>query len=61
MAHFKLNEDDDGFLNLPQGSVLVASGTDGAHTWRHSQRPRRSGSGRHPSAGAAERPGGAEA
>ncbi len=33
MAHFKLNEEDDGFLNLPQGAVLVASGTDGAHTF----------------------------
>ncbi len=33
MAHFKLNEEDDGFLNLPQGAVLVASGMDGAETW----------------------------
>ena len=33
MAHFKMNEEDDGFLNLPQGSMLVASGTDGAHTF----------------------------
>jgi hypothetical protein len=33
MPHFKLTEDDDGFLNLPQGAVLVASGTDGAHTF----------------------------
>ena len=31
--HFKLNEEDDGFLALPQGTVLVASGTDGAHTF----------------------------
>ncbi len=31
--HFKLTEEDDGFLNLPQGAVLVASGTDGAHSW----------------------------
>ena len=33
MAHFKMTEEDDGFLNLPQGSVLVASGSDGAHTF----------------------------
>jgi hypothetical protein len=33
MPHFKLTEEDDGFLNLPQGAVLVASGTDGAHTF----------------------------
>jgi hypothetical protein len=33
MAHFKLTEEDDGFLNLPQGSVLVASGSDGAESF----------------------------
>jgi hypothetical protein len=33
MAHFKLNEDDDGFLELPSGALLVASGADGAETW----------------------------
>ena len=33
MAHFKLTEEDDGFLNLPQGAVLVASGSDGAETF----------------------------
>ena len=33
MAHFKLNEDDDSFLSIPQGGLLVASGTDGAETW----------------------------
>ena len=33
MAHFKMTEEDDGFLNLPQGAVLVASGTDGAETF----------------------------
>ena len=34
MAHpFRLTEEDAGFLNLPQGAVLVASGTDGAHTF----------------------------
>ena len=31
--HFKLTEEDDGFLNLPQGAVLVASGSDGAETF----------------------------
>ena len=33
MANFKLNEDDDGFLETPQGALLVASGADGAETW----------------------------
>ena len=33
MAHYKLSEEDDGFLNLPQGAVLVASGSDGAQTF----------------------------
>jgi hypothetical protein len=33
MAHFKLTEEDDEFLKSPNGSVLVASGTDGAETW----------------------------
>lgn len=33
MAHDKLNESDDGFLDLPQGGVLVSSGVNGADTW----------------------------
>lgn len=33
MAHFKLNEEDDTFLDQPQGAVLVASGTDGTSTF----------------------------
>ena len=34
MAHAdKLNEADDGFLNLPDGALLLASGVDGAETW----------------------------
>ncbi|MGC1303092.1 MAG: hypothetical protein WA840_12015 [Caulobacteraceae bacterium] len=33
MTSYKLNEDDDGFLQLPQGALLVASGGDGAETW----------------------------
>jgi hypothetical protein len=33
MAHFKLNEEDDGFLETPQGGLLVASGVDGADTF----------------------------
>jgi hypothetical protein len=33
MAHHKLTEEDDAFLNVPNGAVLVASGSDGAQTW----------------------------
>jgi hypothetical protein len=33
MANYKLTEDDDHFLDLPQGALLVASGGDGAETW----------------------------
>jgi len=33
MAHFKLNELDEQFLELPQGAVLVAAGTTGAESW----------------------------
>jgi hypothetical protein len=33
MAHFKLNETDDQFLELPQGAVLIAAGTSGAQSW----------------------------
>lgn len=32
-THYKLNEEDDGFLELPQGAVLVASGTSGTDSW----------------------------
>ncbi len=33
MAHFKLNDLDDQFLDLPQGAILVAAGTSGAESW----------------------------
>jgi hypothetical protein len=33
MAHFKLNELDDQFLDLPPGAILVAAGTSGAESW----------------------------
>ena len=33
MAHFKLNEHDEQFLDLPQGATLVAAGTTGAQSW----------------------------
>lgn len=33
MSSFKLNEEDDKFLDLPQGAFLVASGSDGTETW----------------------------
>jgi hypothetical protein len=33
MAHFKLNELDEQFLELPQGAVLIAAGTSGAESW----------------------------
>jgi hypothetical protein len=33
MSAFKLSEDDDTFLGLPQGALLVASGSDGAEIW----------------------------
>jgi hypothetical protein len=33
MAHFKLNETDDTFLEVPQGALLVSSGTNGTESW----------------------------
>ena len=33
MAHFKLQEDDHAFLNVPDGAVMVAAGVSGAETW----------------------------
>ena len=34
MAHAeKLNEGDEGFLELPEGALLLAQGVDGAQTW----------------------------
>ncbi|MHB8284932.1 MAG: hypothetical protein ACYDD1_09685 [Caulobacteraceae bacterium] len=33
MAHFKLNETDDTFLETPQGALLVSSGTNGTESW----------------------------
>ncbi len=33
MAHDKLNESDDGFLELPEGALRISSGVNGADTW----------------------------
>jgi len=33
MAHYKLNETDDHFLEAPQGSVMVSSGASGTESW----------------------------
>lgn len=33
MAHFKLNEADDTFLEPPQGALLVSSGVNGTESW----------------------------
>lgn len=33
MAHEKLTDEDDGFLNLPEGAVLLSSGVNGAESW----------------------------
>jgi len=33
MAHFKLNEEAENFLNLPEGATLIFAGTDGTETW----------------------------
>ena len=33
MAHFKLNEADQEFLNVPQGAVMISSGVSGTETW----------------------------
>ena len=33
MAHDKLTEADDGFIELPAGAVLVSSGVDGTESW----------------------------
>ena len=33
MAHFKLNEADEHFLEAPQGAVMVAQGVNGTETW----------------------------
>ena len=32
-THYKLNEEDDTFLNIPQGAVMVSSGTSGTESW----------------------------
>src|SRR5580693_2966964 len=32
-AHFKLTEEDDGFLAAPQGASLLFSGASGTETW----------------------------
>lgn len=33
MAHFKLNEDDDNFLQVPQDGTLIFAGASGTETW----------------------------
>jgi hypothetical protein len=33
MSHFKLNETDESFLDVPQGAVMIASGVSGTETW----------------------------
>ena len=33
MAHDKLNESDDGFLELPSGAMRLSSGVNGVETW----------------------------
>jgi len=33
MAHFKLNELDEQFLELPQGAILIGAGATGAQSW----------------------------
>jgi hypothetical protein len=38
MAHFKLNEADENFLNLPQGATLIFAGTSGTETWIERER-----------------------
>ena len=32
-THYKLNEEDDSFLEVPQGSMMVAAGVDGTQSW----------------------------
>lgn len=32
-SHDKLNESDDGFLEVPQGALVLAQGVNGAETW----------------------------
>jgi hypothetical protein len=33
MAHLKLNEDDDKFIQAPEGATLVFAGASGTETW----------------------------
>jgi hypothetical protein len=33
MAHHKLNEDDDNFLQVPQDATLIFAGLGGTETW----------------------------
>jgi len=33
MAHFKLNEADEHFLEAPQGAVMISQGVSGTETW----------------------------
>ena len=33
MAHLKLNETDDSFLEVPAGAIMVSSGTNGTESW----------------------------
>jgi hypothetical protein len=38
MAHLRLNEDDQAFLNLPNGAALVFAGASGTQTWIERER-----------------------
>ena len=33
MAHFKLNEADEQFLEIPQGAVMLSYGVSGTESW----------------------------
>jgi hypothetical protein len=33
MAHFKLNETDEQFLEVPQGAMMLSSGVSGTESW----------------------------
>ena len=37
-THYKLTEDDEGFLNVPQGAAMVSSGTNGTESWLERER-----------------------
>jgi len=33
MSHYKLNDADEHFLNVPQGGALISAGASGTETW----------------------------